>query len=143
MNGFRFRVWLEKTKRMVYPEEEGTSLVMKLDGSIWKFDYFPKKKQYDLFPLDEPYTILFSTMYQDREGKEIYEGDFVKEVISGDFYLIQFDPTKGFYGVFLPTFSVGEFIHSLAQRVVCVGNIKENFEYFLYLVKGEQKNGNE
>jgi hypothetical protein len=143
MNGMKFRVWLENSKEMVYPKKDGASVVMKPNGSIWKFDYSPNKNQYDLFPIGEPHTILFSTMYQDRNGKEIFEGDFVQDVVSGDYYLIQFDATKGFYGVQWPDFTDERGINYLEQRVVVVGNIKENYEFFLYLsIKRATQNGN-
>jgi hypothetical protein len=128
MNGMKFRVWQEKSRVMVYPDDVGTPVVLAPDGRVRKLEYNPKKNEYDLLPLDPPYTILFWTMYQDRYGKEIYEGDIVKDVIGGNYYLIQFDPVAGFYGVKLPAFSDERGINYLAQRVVVVGNIKENID---------------
>jgi len=135
MNGMKFRVWLEKSKVTIYPGYVGTPLVLTPGGEVRQFDYNAKTDKYDLIPLDQPYTILFSTMYQDRNGKEIYEGDFVKDVIGGDYYLIQFCPTEGFYGVRLPDFSKKVSINYLDQRVIVAGNIKENFEEFTSLSK--------
>jgi hypothetical protein len=140
MNNLKFRVWLEKSKVTIYPGYVGTPLVLTPGGEVRQFDYNVKTDKYDLIPLDQPYTILFSTMYQDRIGKEIYEGDFVKDVIGEDYYLIQFDPTKGFYGVQLPDFSEERGINYLAPRVIVVGNIKEHFEMFQTLKQKEVKN---
>jgi len=135
MNGMKFRVWLDKSNVMIDPGYMGTPFVLKQEGDLRRFDCYLTIGRYDLVSLDEPYTILFSTMYQDREGKEIYEGDIVKDVIGGDYYLIQFCPTEGFYGVRLPDFSKKVSINYLDQRVIVAGNIKENYEEFTSLLK--------
>jgi hypothetical protein len=135
MNGMKFRVWLEKSKVMIYSRHAGTPLVLTPWGEMMQLSLNIKTNEYDLIPLDLPYTILFATTYQDKTGTEIYEGDIVKDIIGGDYYLIQFCPTSGFYGVQLPDFITQRGINYLAQRVVVVGNIKENYEEFLHFLK--------
>ena len=141
MNGMKFRVWLSESEVMIYPEDRGTPFVLSIEeGWVRRIDFDPKTQRYNLCSINEPYTILFSTMYQDRNGKEIFEGDIIKDTIYGDYYLIQFDPTKGFYGVQLPNFSEERGINYLAPRVIVVGNIKEHFEMFQSLKQKEVKN---
>ena len=76
-------------------------------------------------------------MQLDRIGKEIYEGDIVLDVIDDTYYLIEFEPSRGFFGVKLPDFNKEKPINYLSQRVVVVGNIKENFDIYQSLIKEE------
>jgi hypothetical protein len=109
--------------------------MLTLDGQVMELRFNTKITDWDWMPLEQSYTLLFSTTYFDRNQKEIYEGDFVKDVIGGDYYLIQFCPTEGFYGVRLPDFSKKVGINYLDQRVIVAGNIKENYEEFTSLLK--------
>jgi len=68
MNGMKFRVWLDKTKTMIYPESTGTPLVLIQEGYVRRFDYNIKTNEYDLLSLGEPTQYFFRRYIETETG---------------------------------------------------------------------------
>jgi len=136
MNGMKFRVWFGKEKRMVYPDDVfKTLIVVAPDGWPREIVNYPKNFKWDLVPSPLLCEVLYCSFYQDVNGKEIYEGDIVKNIFEeNDYYWITFDTFSGFYGAQISKPHIITPIHFIAPKVVIVGNIKENYEMFQSLM---------
>jgi hypothetical protein len=70
MNGLKFRVWLDVVGRMIYPGDKKNPLMLTLDGQVLERKFNSKIPDWDWMPLEQPYTLLFSTTYFDKNKKE-------------------------------------------------------------------------
>jgi uncharacterized phage protein (TIGR01671 family) len=134
MRPIKFRVWSNMLKKMFYQDDDGWA--MNFDELTFGFSSIMKVE----VPLSEgfgTYELMQFTGLKDKNGKEIYGGDIVKDA-DGDIGEIVFDdfvwsfrhyPLKG--GEFTDGFGVEEYTDiTLSEEDVLevIGNIYNNPE---------------
>jgi uncharacterized phage protein (TIGR01671 family) len=113
MREIKFRAWDKKQKKMLYGVSIGTIKVWDENEPIISHEF-----SYSEDCIFEQYTGL-----EDKNGKEIYEGDIVKQTHSNLVYPVRFE-----YGGFLPfTSDMMTFDNDYCE---VIGNIHENPELF-------------
>lgn len=125
MRPIKFRAWDEKKRLMFYFQEHGESFVEILniygDGG-WTFGNteFGEMEEYTS---NSEGTLMQFTGLLDKNGKEIYEGDVMKDAWSNEVGEVAFND-----GAFDPGFGYRENWALQMQSGEVIGNIYENPE---------------
>lgn len=118
----RYRVW--DGNKMWYPEH-GTFLLDQ-DGRVCQFI----SEDFDCFEMREyeNAVAMLSTGLEDKNGKEVWEGDIVKYNVAprSPYYRVMF--TEGCFMACRPDNSVFEYLHLLDENIEVIGNSMENPE---------------
>ena len=128
----KFRAWIKEEKKMLEPDDI-LNISFKRCELVPNFNFEFEKEEYDLFDLE----LMQSTGIEDKNGKEIFEGDIVTDGdVTSD---IKYHQTLGFYMIGKYGFSVPfgqgvdveyfeEFADHVSKTFEVVGNIYENPE---------------
>ena len=132
MREIKFRIWLPKINKMMYNEDLYTNKVREyeeLANYNYPFDTDEIYPWYDIYnwlglETDLEYMIpLQYTGLQDRNGKEMYEGDIV------NYFKDEYAVIKWYRGGFIvESESQAEPFYDICANIEIVGNIFENLE---------------
>lgn len=125
MREIRFRAWDKKYKIMV--DIDGCDLYL-ADGKI--FEVEERSANYSVFmykkDVTDNYELMQYTGINDKDGKEIYEGDIVKDEYSRWFIVFWRDTDAGYW---IRKYNEEEvFPLHLGIRIIVIGNEYENPE---------------
>jgi uncharacterized phage protein (TIGR01671 family) len=124
MREIKFRAWLKKRQQIV---EVSKITFLNYDETLHLvIDYERDAETYEAFPTD--YEIMQFTGLRDKYGKEIYEGDFVKDTENRIYIVKWIDSLSSF-----KLFSLEGYMINLVfpAGLEVIGNIYENPELLL------------
>ncbi|MDK2932375.1 MAG: hypothetical protein PWP27_185 [Clostridiales bacterium] len=143
----KFRVWDKKNNRMITPKKFTTiKPVIDFNGNLGVMDTYKNWHWHGIVPEDE-YELMLFTGLLDKNDREIYEGDILKDTdneiyyvdfIRGCFYLktnYKSFPHLG-WTEWLPMCEIDRLVNPTEFEII--GNIYENPE----LLGGKQIDGN-
>jgi len=133
----KFRVWDKRNNRMIMPRKFATIRpVIDFNGNLGVMDTYKNWHWHGIVPEDE-YELMLFTGLQDKNGREIYEGDILKDTdneiyyvdfIRGCFYLktnYKGSPNLG-WTEWLPMCEIDRLANPVEFEII--GNIYENPE---------------
>ncbi len=133
----KFRVWDKRNNRMIMPRKFATVIpVIDFNGNLGVMDTYKNWHWHGIVPEDE-YELMLFTGLQDKNGREIYEGDILKDTdnkiyyvdfIRGCFYLktnYKSSPHLG-WTEWLPMCEIDRLANPVEFEII--GNIYENPE---------------
>ena len=141
----KFRMWSVKDKKflpLVAPYGEPTALLFDIEGRTWCWSSQHWGMDNELMEDQHNYILQQSTGLKDKNGKEIYEGDFLTQTCDNKpcDYLVEWGNASEYCGFVLRarmkrdgTFrvTVFNFANYLAECFEVIGNMFENPELCL------------
>lgn len=127
----KFRVWDKRNNRMIKPKKFATVIpVLDFNGNLGVMDTYKNWHWHGIVPENE-YELMLFTGLQDKNGKEIYEGDICNCREYECFGKIEWnEDNAGFY--FYVVVEGGGFdeerLYEYADELEVIGNIYENPE---------------
>jgi len=121
MKESKFRVWNDKQKRW---ETDYDDIYIDQDGEAWCFT----ECGYDHYMRGMNHLeISFYTGLEDKNSKEIYEKDIVKDV-NGTIYIVEWSPP--YFALYRPGPTKGSFLETMFYDFygIVIGNFYENPE---------------
>lgn len=132
MREYKFRAWETTGKRMVHFGIEWLVYNSDDDGTIIDEEYNPVSGGRACVEYRD-LVIMQYTGLKDKNGKEIYEGDIIKDILTLNWFKVVFDNGR-YKGEFIPHDSIAggfdiDSMHKLDLNFYEVaGNIHENSE---------------
>jgi len=116
----KFRVWDAHDSKMIEPDRWGNNLVMDMDGELkWYKEYSYQGGMLDISGTAS-LVLMQYTGLNDKDGREIYEGDITKD-IEGGIGVVEFKATS-----FRAVDGLGWDNLAYPDECEVIGNIYEN-----------------
>ena len=125
-NRFNFKLWDKRNKKIIDNMSYGPKTFLTIDGKIVFIDPIDCNMSYEN---QDDYVIMQSTGLIDRNGKEIFEGDIIKDDLLNEKYQVLYVEESSCFS--LKEMRTSTFYDLHDYEVACnevIGNIYENPE---------------